>query len=271
MITYWMVQKASNSDSLRLPRMPPLGSSRRAILTIQDNDAAIADQGFLKLIFPESRPVLNASLQVLLDPDRLGGWRFSWETLWRPSLDTATRLEPGNYDLEFRPVAGYLAPGKAPVSLLAGQTTRRLFHYVSNATSRAGSLSVNIEPLDQLRDGQLFPGWKIQGEEAYRESNTTTMDLPAGPHIVTFKDVDGWIAPSPRVVTVLPDVENAITAAYLVAPPLPSGFSQPQVLRSYQAIRDGLGSSQSFLIRCVASCGLPWATAAALLFGNVSS
>lgn len=83
------------------------------------------------------------------------------------------------------------------ISLLVGQVTP------SNA-QETGTLSVTTTPVG----GAIYVDYLLMGTRFW------SGNLIAGSHLVSFGDVDGYIAPSPQTVTVVADQTFYIVGVY---------------------------------------------------------
>jgi hypothetical protein len=132
-------------------------------------------------------------------------------------------LPSGNYEVEFKPVAGYFSPASSVIPVVAGALTWVTNQYALSGTPQWGSLSVVIEP----------PGvggqWRLQGDTNWLDSGFVLANLVVGSHIVEFKSVLNRITPAPRVVWVGADQQNSIAVTYLVANV--SGATLPSLLQ----------------------------------------
>lgn len=226
-----------------------LGSPSFATVQILDDDATSATNSVLEIRQPAT-PASFGRLSVSLEPLPAGGrWRFPWDTFWRaPGL--VTGLEPGNYEVLFKPSGGYLAPSprtdQNAVGVLSGQETAITNSYLQYGTE-TGSLKVVIEP------GSLagIAGWRLQGEADWIPGGDAIRSLPTGDQVIEFKAAgEGWVTPAPVVLTVQAGAETLYTATYLAEAALPPGVVRPAPIQTYASIRDSL-----FTGRPYAFCG----------------
>jgi hypothetical protein len=210
-----------------------LGSPNSATVAILDDDPIGATNSVLGVIFPSSVPPHNGSLRVFLEPSEAQGqWRLPWEFAWRNSGTLLSGLASGNYEVEFRPANGFIAPPSLTVQVTSGEQTTLTNYYIPATTHESGGLTVFLEPpsvstnpLSEQR-GQ----WRLQGEEAWRNGGTEVSGLLAGQHIVEFKTIPGRETPSPRVVTIFGGQGAGIKATYFLSdsssatPPSPLQF-----------------------------------------------
>lgn len=197
-----------------------LANPSSATITVVENDSPASTNSLLEVLFPGAVPPHDGQLRVSIQPTNSGGqWRLAWETAWRNSGDVISGLPSGNYEVEFRPVNGYLAPNNTTNPVIAGQLTSATNQYVVSGTPQFGALAVTLLPaaLAAEINPALRAQWRLQGESLWHDSGFQHTNLPTGDHIVEFKSVVDWVAPAPRVVLVGSDQLNSISATYLVA------------------------------------------------------
>lgn len=78
-------------------------------------------------------------------------------------------------------------------------------------TRVTGSLKVTLDPVLALGCGAQ---WQIDGGE-WMDSGAAVSGIMAGSHVVAFRDLDGWLTPTSRVVSVAGNVTNCISASYV--------------------------------------------------------
>jgi hypothetical protein len=79
-----------------------------------------------------------------------------------------------------------------------------LGHFTSAKAQEIGTLSVTTTPIS----GAIFV------DNVFKGTKFWTGDLNVGPHMVSFGDVDGYIAPPPQTVTVIADQTYYVIGAY---------------------------------------------------------
>jgi hypothetical protein len=79
-----------------------------------------------------------------------------------------------------------------------------LGHFTSPEAQETGTLSVTTTPVS----GAIFVDSVLRGAKFW------SGDLSAGSHVVSFGDVDGYIAPSPQAVTIIADQTYYVIGAY---------------------------------------------------------
>lgn len=197
-----------------------LGTPYTATVTIVEDDVPASTNSFLDVLNPGAVPAHDGQLRVFLTPTNAGGqWRLVWETAWRNSGDIISGLPSGNYETEFRPVAGFFAPGNVTNPVVAGQLAAFTNNYAVAGSPEYGSLAVTLSPpsLAGALNVAQRAQWRLQGDSDWHDSGFTYQSLVAGNYIVEFKSVADWVAPAPRVVVVAADQANSVSAGYLVA------------------------------------------------------
>ena len=193
-----------------------------ATVTILDND--VQTPGSFLSVKPVTpvNPNDLGSLRVYLTgvSNGVGQWRLPWERTFRNSGEVATGLQPGNYAIEFKPLAGHVTPPPpATLAVAAGQESRSTNSYTFLISTPTGSLTVFIDPASVATNSD--PGcrgqWTIPGHP-FMDSGAMVTGLPAGGYTMTFRGLDagcGWSTPLPRDVTVYPGVSNSFRASYV--------------------------------------------------------
>jgi hypothetical protein len=190
-----------------------LGSPANATITIVDVNTPASTNSFPQSVFPSALPAHTGQLSVFLTPTNSGGqWRLVRETVWRNSGDTAGNLATGNYEVEFKPAAAFVAPGNTTNSVTSGALTSVTNVYaVSFDTPQFGSLTVTLTPSAAVTAGAQ---WRILGDSVWRNSGVTLTNLIAGQQVIEFNSAPGWVTPSMQAVTVSPNQNNLVTVNY---------------------------------------------------------
>jgi len=76
--------------------------------------------------------------------------------------------------------------------------------FTSAKAQETGTLSITTTPVS----GTIFV------DNVFKGTKFWSGDLNVGPHMVSFGDVDGYIAPSPQTVTVIADQTYYVIGAY---------------------------------------------------------
>jgi hypothetical protein len=77
-------------------------------------------------------------------------------------------------------------------------------HFTYAKAQEIGTLSVTTTPVS----GAIFV------DNVFKGTKFWSGDLNVGPHVVSFGDIDGYIAPSPQTVTVIVDQTYYVIGAY---------------------------------------------------------
>src|SRR6185369_14864419 len=114
-------------------------------------------------------------------------WRLAREIPWRNSGDVVSNLISGSYEVEFKPIPGFLVPDNLPVTVPAGVSTplQTNFPYARLFPPQpVGSLTITLLPAQ----GQ----WRLLGSTNWLASGTTLTNLIATNHVVEFASVAGY-------------------------------------------------------------------------------
>ncbi len=204
----------------------------------------------------------NGFLVVRIFPPNLDGtgWRFVGEQSWRAPAIPVSGLAPGDREIEFRPIPGYLHPLREPVSILGNSLTAVVDReYFPTEEPATGQLTVNLLP------AAVNPGarWRFQGEpeSAALPSGATRTGLSAGIYLVEFSTVDGLSKPRPLTVSIAEAESKTANAVYTVPDAvvgnrpqtagldaiLAPGNANP--LRFVGQIRNEAGSGTGFVVK----------------------
>ncbi len=207
---------------------PPIASAE---IVVQDDPSPSHNRHYQRL---PSQVLPDASIQLRLSPPE-GRWRFPWLNQWNPSEFVMKGLLPGAYDIEYKPLPGYIAPNERVVSVTSGM---RLVHAnsYSSFSVNTGRVTVRIEPqeiADQAR-------WRfLDSEETFVSGQS--VDVAIGRYIIEPLPIASWQAPSPRPVNVSDTEERIFTFRYIVpdsaespptALPLPASSTYADLIAS---------------------------------------
>jgi hypothetical protein len=188
-----------------------------ASITILDDDIFGHRGSLMEPIVPDPLPpTLPSGLRVILDqdtPDVGGQWRLLGEPFWRSSGTLATGLAQGNYIVDFRPVSGYSAPDRVTVPITSGTTQITAAYERSGNDEGSGSITIDLTPAAVIDAAR----WRISGRDIWHRTGESEDGLPTGTYTIEFLNVAGFVAPSPREITVSADQKNGLTAIYLAA------------------------------------------------------
>lgn len=134
-------------------------------------------------------------------------WRRVDTSPWFNSGATETGITPLPYNVEFKPIAGWTAPGYAAVTIYDGQTATAGGTYVQNT----GSLVVTIIPGEVVTAGGQ---WRLDGG-AWQDSGSALTDVLAGSHTVSFKPVVNYTTPDDITANVLAGQTSVLLGTYV--------------------------------------------------------
>lgn len=120
-------------------------------------------------------------------------WRFATDASWRDSGTYYTNLPNGRYQIEFKPLSGWIAPTNRPFDLTSRGEIGMTFGYQSESTP----------PLTNLFIVQVFPAqvigagaqWKFAGDTSWHDIGPCYTNATVGTNFVEFKPVSGWLTP----------------------------------------------------------------------------
>jgi len=140
----------------------------------------------------------TGSLTVTINPAEAAqagtGWSIDGGATWNASAYTMADLAVGDYEVQFKPIAGWNQPANRPVTIVAETDTPITGTYVR----QTGSLLVTITPPDAVAAGAQ---WSIDGT-TWHSSGTQLDDLFVGQYMVSFKPVQGWTTPQDQPATI---------------------------------------------------------------------
>jgi hypothetical protein len=235
-----------------------LGSPNSAVVTILDTNSPASSNSVTQNPFPSQLPPHSGRLSITLMPMNCNGqWRLLRETAWRNSGDVVSNLAAGNYEVEFKPAAGFVHPDNTSNAVFdAALTVVTGWYGVSLQPTALGSLQILLQPPQAIAAGAQ---WRILGETNWHDSGFTLTNLIAGDQVVEFKTIAGWVTPALQLAIVSADQNNQpLPVAYTVAtgtaatPPTvvpfasattPGGSTTPPYLWNGQLLTDtGYGS-----------------------------
>jgi hypothetical protein len=187
-----------------------VGVQDSALVSIVDDDGLNSD------VAAKDTPVLvpgTGALSVTLTPSNIGAqWRIGNEPRWRSSGEVVLGLAPNAYQVQFKAVAGYQAPGSHVVQV-GTVLVNDAAEYVSGGSVLTGSLSITIQynPVS----APLTPGqWREVGTSVWQSSGEVVSGLAAGSHAVEFSVIGGHEAPLTRLVIVPAGGTGSATVVY---------------------------------------------------------
>lgn len=244
--------------TLSPPTEGSITNGNEAQVVILDDDIP-GTNSFLQSLPPSLPPSPLGSLRVNLSPSNIfAQWRLGWEVAWRDASSLVRGLPQGNYEIEFKPVAGYREPLSAVVPVLGGVTNNYAFVYPASQSSQVGSLLVTIQPslVATAANVNERGQWRLQGEGSWRDSGGRIDGLPAGSHIVEFKQLTNtspWVKPASLLVTVQANAESRPVGYYYVANTSPG--EGPRLLDFENEIKLGLAPPYAFVGQILSDVG----------------
>jgi hypothetical protein len=127
-------------------------------------------------------------------------WRVDGGT-WRNNGATVKNLTNAAHTIDYKAVAGWVAPAPATVTLTNNVTTT-----VTGTYALPASLAVTLSP----STGQ----WRVDGG-AWRNSGTTATGLTPGAHTVSYNTLANYIAPATESVTLVSAQTTNVTRNYI--------------------------------------------------------
>lgn len=151
----------------------------------------------------------TGALSVTLGPvdavDKGAQWRVDGGS-FKNSGATVSGLSLGTHTVSFKEITGYATPGNKTVNILAEQTTTTSATY----SKQTGGLTVYLEPTSVIAAGGQ---WQVD-DRALQASGTVAEGLSVGAHILYFREVPGYVAPSNMTVNVTANEVVSITGNY---------------------------------------------------------
>ena len=193
--------------------------------------------------FPGIPNASGGPVTVNLLPDGLlHGWRFVGEQEWRPSGVPAAGLAPGDREIEFRPVNGYIQPPAEQVTIASGAANAPLqkrYFQTSAGSTGTGGLKVTLKP-DSIADSSPDPNrpdrarWRLLGEDdsAWLTSGATRSPLLPGTYLLEFKSVTGRTTPPVSSVV----VTAGQTAAPIITYRPDAAIGQPPSALAFETV-----------------------------------
>ncbi len=126
-------------------------------------------------------------------------WRVDGGT-WRNSGVTVKNLSNAAHTVEYKAVAGWIAPASTSVTLTNNVTTTITGTYVQPA-----SIAVTLTP----STGQ----WRIDGG-AWRSSGTTATGLTPGAHTISYNALSNYNSPASETVTLVANQTTNLSRSY---------------------------------------------------------
>ncbi len=158
----------------------------------------------------------TGAVQVNIQPPLAVTDGASWKVIgkisstnWQPSGDTFPSLKPGNYNIIFKDIPGWITPDNIPVKIPGGPAT------LVNVTYREiqGAVQVTLTPPQALA-GADGARWRLDGAGEWRESGATVADVSPGAHTIEFRAKAGWSTAPVQAITVARGLTTIRTGDY---------------------------------------------------------
>jgi len=163
---------------------------------------------------------VTGSLRITIVPAEViadgAQWRIAGDE-WRDSGELVEDIPAGVVTVEFIDVPGWDKPADEEIQIVAGQLTSTTRTYVHQTSS----LRVDILPAEAVAAGAQ---WRAD-DGPWTDSGQTLGGLAVGSHIITFKNIPGWVTPPERTAMVNQDLTTIISATY----------SKPVVISEFMA------------------------------------
>ncbi len=117
-----------------------------------------------------------------------------------------TNLSVGPHTVTFKTISGWFTPGTRVVTVVTDITTNLSGTY----SLTSGALQVNLNPGGAVTDGAQ---WQVDGG-AFQTNGAVVTGLSVGDHLLAFKTISGWNAPSNQVVAITGGVTNVAVGTY---------------------------------------------------------
>src|SRR4029077_14923764 len=116
----------------------------------------------------------------------------------------------GAHTVRFKAIAGWSTPTAQVLWVNANSNTAEAGEY-SQPLAPTASLSGSISPPAAIAAGAQ---WQVDGGP-FQDSDTSLDGLSVGSHLVTFKTVNGWTAPSAQLVFVSANQGGSAQGTYV--------------------------------------------------------
>ncbi|MGA2093067.1 MAG: hypothetical protein ABSH16_06635 [Sedimentisphaerales bacterium] len=145
---------------------------------------------------------------------------------WQNSGAVVTGLSIGSHIVDYKSVAGWIAPASESVIVNRAATTSLGRTYAP----QPGNIQITLVPSEAVSDGAQ---WNVDGGE-WQDSGTLVTNLTAGSHTVNYKSITGWFTPASESVTINRGATTSISRNYT---PLPGNIQI--TLAPVEAVSDG--------------------------------
>lgn len=190
-----------------------------------ESQTIAAARGFSNWLDP---PPAYGSVKVKIEPEEVlgvgAGWRVGGSE-WLESEAVAEKITPGEKNLSFKVVKGWLVP---EVKVVVEKDKLAEVNAVYAIPPR-GFVKVTVKPEEILSHS---PQWQIDGGQ-WLNSGDTSQVTPVGQYGLTFKDIEGWDKPAINVTiedqkTVETEAEYVLIRYGNINVKVKGGESQPE-------------------------------------------
>jgi hypothetical protein len=151
----------------------------------------------------------TGSLKVDTHPTgRSGGWRIQGMNSWFPDCHTEKELQPGQYVVEFQPMAGLLHPSPRTVTVEIGKTTKVDGYYIEGNADKAHIM------VDTHHSG-LKAKWRLTSDGIWRNDEDIVNNLTPGTYTVEFEVISGYQTPPAKTVNLPAGVVTEVHYTYV--------------------------------------------------------
>ena len=216
--------------------------------------------------FSREVPISNREnvLTITLSPAGVGAWRFVGETDWRPSGVAVGGLTSGDRLIEYLPAPGYIQPPREQVGIVNGEAPQSIERtYFQTPDAGNATLKVILGPDAVASTGVAVARraqWRLNGETAWRNSNTMITGLPAGAYLVEFKSIPGRNTPPGAATELINGQSTTVAMTYpqanapILNPPVVVPFATSSSSRNFPysyvgQFRTDAGSQSGFVVK----------------------
>jgi hypothetical protein len=150
-----------------------------------------------------SSTVIAGNLKVNLAPTQAVSAGAQWRVdggVWRASGTTVKNLSNAAHPVEFKSVAGWIAPASVLVTLSGNTTTTVTGTYVVPS-----AIAVTLTPAG----GQ----WRLD-DGGWQNSDTTVTNLAPGAHTLSYTVLSNYLAPASESVTLVAGQTTSLSRSY---------------------------------------------------------
>ncbi|MFO7776200.1 MAG: S8 family serine peptidase [Candidatus Hydrogenedentota bacterium] len=152
---------------------------------------------------------VTGELTVDIEPEdaRSDGaqWRVGDDGVWRNSGETV-ELEAGSYEISFASLDCWIEPAPLSVDVVEDdfKTVTVTYEQVP------GALEVVLDPFEAIEAGAR---WRVDGGD-WQENGAIVEDLDPGDYEVSFSDLEDWVAPESKPITIESNMTTSAKEMY---------------------------------------------------------